>query len=250
MTTRNLVPRADNEGKLGISSKKWSEVNATSANLSTLKVSSLKLNAVADLDFLTNGAGIESITTNNDGQFVIAMDDTFLTNLGFNADGSSPGFEANGTVLAGDSIVTAINKLDTAVSGVAAPDDLTVASFDAAAITTSIELFADNDTTLMTSAAIDDRILSYGYTTNVGDITGVTAGTNLSGGGTSGSVTLNVVGSPTFTTVNATTVDLGNWTITESSGVLYFATSGTNKMKLDASGNLTVVGNVTAYGSV
>ena len=51
-------------------------------------------------------------------------------------------------------------------------------------------------------------------------------------------------------TVNAGTVDLGNWTVTESAGVLYFATGGTNKMKLDASGNLTVVGNVTAYGTV
>jgi len=50
--------------------------------------------------------------------------------------------------------------------------------------------------------------------------------------------------------VQATTVDLGNWTVTESSGVLYFATSGTNKMKLDASGNLTVVGDVTAYGTI
>ena len=51
-------------------------------------------------------------------------------------------------------------------------------------------------------------------------------------------------------TVNVTTVDLGNWTVTESGGVLFFATGGTNKMKLDASGNLTCVGNVTAYGSV
>lgn len=50
--------------------------------------------------------------------------------------------------------------------------------------------------------------------------------------------------------VQATTVDLGNWTITESSGVLYFATSGVNKMKLDASGNLTVVGDVTAKGTI
>lgn len=52
--------------------------------------------------------------------------------------------------------------------------------------------------------------------------------------------------SPTFTG----TVTLGGWTVTETSGVLYFATGGTNKMKLDASGNLTVVGNVTAYGTV
>ena len=52
------------------------------------------------------------------------------------------------------------------------------------------------------------------------------------------------------TTANVTTVDLGNWTVTESAGVLYFATGGANKMKLDASGNLTVVGNITAYGTV
>jgi chemotaxis protein histidine kinase CheA len=51
-------------------------------------------------------------------------------------------------------------------------------------------------------------------------------------------------------TLDVTTVDLGNWTVTESAGVLYFATGGVNKMKLDASGNLTVTGNVTAYGSV
>lgn len=57
--------------------------------------------------------------------------------------------------------------------------------------------------------------------------------------------------SPTFTgTVNVPTIDFGAWTITESAGVLYFATGGTNKMKLDASGNLTVVGDVTAFGSV
>jgi len=54
----------------------------------------------------------------------------------------------------------------------------------------------------------------------------------------------------TFTTMNATTVDLGDWTITESAGVLYFATGGVDKMKLDASGNLTVVGDVTAFGTV
>jgi hypothetical protein len=52
------------------------------------------------------------------------------------------------------------------------------------------------------------------------------------------------------TTVELTTVDLGDWTITESAGVLYFANAGVNKMKIDASGNLTVVGDVTAYGTI
>jgi hypothetical protein len=50
--------------------------------------------------------------------------------------------------------------------------------------------------------------------------------------------------------VAATTVDLGDWTVTESAGVLYFANAGVNKMKIDASGNLTVVGDVTAYGTI
>ncbi len=54
----------------------------------------------------------------------------------------------------------------------------------------------------------------------------------------------------TGTLVDDTTVDLGNWTVTETGGVLYFATGGTNKMKLDVSGNLTCVGDVTAYGTV
>ena len=50
--------------------------------------------------------------------------------------------------------------------------------------------------------------------------------------------------------IQASTVKLNNWTITESSGVLYFATGGTNKMKLDANGNLTVTGDVTAFGTI
>ena len=51
-----------------------------------------------------------------------------------------------------------------------------------------------------------------GYTTNVGDITGVTAGTNLTGGGTSGTVTINMdtggIGAGTYgSTANATKID-------------------------------------------
>jgi hypothetical protein len=68
------------------------------------------------------------------------------------------------------------------------------------AIQSSAEAFADNDTSLMTSASIQDKILAYGYTTATGDMTGVsiTGGTNLTTASetntTSGdySVTLNV----------------------------------------------------------
>jgi hypothetical protein len=55
----------------------------------------------------------------------------------------------------------------------------------------------------------------------------------------------------TGTTVTATTVALGGgWTVVESGGVLLFRSGGTNRMRLDTSGNLTVTGNVTAYGSI
>ena len=73
------------------------------------------------------------------------------------------------------------------------------------------------------------------------------SGTYLAQGG---SITSGTITTLTSTTANIGTVDLGNWTVTESAGVLYFATGGTNKMKLDASGNLTVTGDVTAFGSV
>lgn len=95
-------------------------------------------------------------------------------------------------------------------------------------------------------------------------ITSTAAELNILDGVTSTAAELNLLdGSVANTVVNskavvygssgevqATTVDLGNWTVTESAGVLYFATGGTNKMKLDASGNLTVTGDVTAYGTV
>lgn len=66
-------------------------------------------------------------------------------------------------------------------------------------------------------------------------------------GGTLTDTLVLASGNATVSTINATTVDLGNWTISELGGVLYFKTSGTNKMKLDASGNLAVAGDVTAF---
>jgi hypothetical protein len=45
-------------------------------------------------------------------------------------------------------------------------------------------------------------------------------------------------------------VILSAWTITESGGSLYFATGGSNKMKLDASGNLQIIGTIDTVATI
>ena len=51
------------------------------------------------------------------------------------------------------------------------------------------------------------------------------------------------------TTVEVTTVDLGDWTITQSGSDLKFAYQGVDRFKLTSAGALTVENDITAYGS-
>jgi hypothetical protein len=86
----------------------------------------------------------------------------------------------------------------------------------------------------MTSAAIEDKILSYGYSTTVGDITAVTAGSGLTGGATSGGATLNV-GAGSYITVAADTVSVDATS----------ANTGSKVVARDSSGNFSA-GVITA----
>ena len=75
--------------------------------------------------------------------------------------------------------------------------NLTMDGVSLTSIQTGSESFANNDTSIMTSAAVEDKILSYGYTTAVGDITSVAiASTDASisgtGTGSSGAISFDL----------------------------------------------------------
>ena len=174
-----------------------------------------------------------------------------------------------------DTIVDGING----TSGTIAPDlsTLTINGTDVTATAAELNIL-DGVTATTTELNKLDGVTATTAELNIMDgVTATTAELNILDGVTSTAAELNILDGVTSTAaelnlldgatantvvnnkavvygssgeVQATTVDLGNWTVTESSGVLYFATGGTNKMKLDASGNLTVVGDVTAYGTI
>lgn len=75
------------------------------------------------------------------------------------------------------------------------------------------------------------------------------------GSNATGTWNIDISGNASTATSATTSTSAGklsstNWVVEESGGVLYFKYGGTNKAKLDSSGNLVVIGNVTAYGTV
>ena len=90
--------------------------------------------------------------------------------------------------------------------------DLDTTNFAASALVVESEGIGsnDNDTTIPTSAAIKDYVDTQVATVPTGDITGVTAGTALTGGGTSGGVTVNAdvgIGDDKLLQANANVAD-------------------------------------------
>ena len=201
----------------------------------------------------TSGAAAgDLISTNNLSDVTSAP--TSRTNLGLVTVASTGSYsDLTGTPTLGTAAATASTDYATAAQGTLAasaqqpPSEGAFVNGDKTKLN-GIEASADvTDTANVTSAGalMDSEV------TNLAQVKAFdSADYATAAQGTLAASAVQPNDSPTFGTVNATTVDLGNWTVTESSGVLHFATGGVNKMKLDATGNLTVVGNVTAYGTI
>ena len=95
--------------------------------------------------------------------------------------------------------------------------------------------------------SLDSAELGYvqGVTSNIQ--TQLNAKASLSGANFTGAVDVDAT-----LTANALAIDNGasDWSFEIESNVLYFKYAGTKKAKLDSSGNLTVIGNITAYGTM
>ena len=170
----------------------------------------------------------------NDSGFTTNVGDITAVVAGNGLTGGATSGSATLNIGAGTGISVAAN--DVSVSG------LTVSEFAGGSIQTGSESFSDSDSVLMTAAAVNDRILAFGYTTNTGDITGVTAGTGLSGGGASGSVTLNVSGL-TVSELAGGSLQTSGESFSDSNSVLMTAAAINDRIQ--AFGYTTNVGDIT-----
>jgi hypothetical protein len=98
MATKNIVPRANNEGELGTSSKKWNKVNATT---------------VTATNFVGNGSSITGVTAEWDGSHT--GNATIIGNLSASINISASAFYGSGANLTGISSYSVANDANNRV---------------------------------------------------------------------------------------------------------------------------------------
>ena len=206
---------------------------------------------------LTNGAGY----TGNTGTTTASNSQTF-TNKGGNIsqwtnDSGYSTKDTNTTYTAGSGLAltgtvfsnTSPNVTQTTVSGNAG----TATRLQTARTIAGVSF---NGTA---NIALDNKNIANGagYTTNTGDITGVTAGSNLTGGGSSGTVSLAVSSSPSFSNVYVAgqilhTGDTDTYMQFHNANQWRVVAGGGEKLEVNTSGVIvtgTIVAssNITAY---
>jgi len=144
----------------------------------------------------------------------------------------------------------ALAAMDTCHSGSSAPTDEVLDGkfwLDTSGANPILKIYRGAWVSLFTvtsgGATVNATVTPSGHTHAISDVTGLqtalTAASDSDGdiNNDFNAATLNI----------GTRIDMGAWTITESSGHLYFANNGTNRMKLTSSGDMLVYGNITAY---
>ena len=167
------------------------------------------------------------------GDVTINVDDAFLVN---NASDTT-----TGTITA-DGFTTA---------GTLTLDEDTSGTVGITTVQDSGTSFADNDSSFMTAAAVDDRILDYGYSTTTGDITGVTltADDENAATDTAGSADFIIAGGAGIDTTSdgESTVTITGETASDSNaGIVELATTAETNTGTDTGRAVTPAG-LTAW---
>jgi len=178
-------------------------------------------NTITNNNQLTNGAGY----TTNTGTTTASNSQTF-TNKGGNI--SQWTNDSGYVTSSGGSMSSWILKEGNGSETSTVTNGETVTFSQAGLLETELVSTTSGGTLRITNTCTNNNQLTNGagYTTNVGDITGVTAGTNMSGGGTSGTVTLNctitnnnqLTNGAGYTTNTGTTTPSNTQTFTNKSG--------------------------------
>ena len=132
-----------------------------SASLNLLKSSNLS--DLASASTARSNLGVDAAGTDNSTNVTLA-NTNYLSISGQEITGGTIPVSSGGT----GSTNAGNARIALGLGTLAELSSIQVANFLASAITTSSESFADNDTTVMTSAAINDRIESFGYVTSSG----------------------------------------------------------------------------------